>query len=536
MVFKRLLAAAVQHSEARALKKELALLLKTNTLESRLQALHTLEFNFPSTYRLPWIYWGRLSDIAKQSYNAVEETIFQLSGISDLELQILNTAKASRSPGSPGSPPEEMFTDIEASREVARTLSPHVRLEYLLLAFLARKHQLSGLLSQDMLADKQLFLRDIDEEKIRDLLFDILTFTAIRRHMPQFVQNPKAMMRRLAAIASYPFTQDILNKNRVAAVNFQATQCTMHGKFDEAVDHYKKASNMEGFNSSIFEQMHVVADIKDVIRDHNDTYHWYENKHQTSFTYRHKTTDEQAVLISCDTKYFHSYAELFLQVIGASNPSPLVHFHIVDSKPIDPHFEELMLRWEKEYDVRLNWTFEVNHILHDRPQKKAAIASCARYMLLPEYLKAYKSIFISDIDGWINMPLEEFHNFGDGSLKINSWIWRKNQGYWRLLWGNIAAGNFSIKSDGPGRLYATLVSSYIKRLFKANAYNEKNIFFADQTAMFLSLKYLEQQKAISFDFLIGGFSQSAHQSFHSRHDAKQKAMIEKLKEIKEQPN
>ena len=534
MVFKRLLAAAVQRAEARSLKKELTALLKTNTLEDRLQALHTLEFNFPTAYRLPWVYWGRLSDVAKQKYNEVEDAVFRLPGLSDVELKILATAKASRSPTNPDSPPADMFADREASREIARTLSPHVRLEYLLLAFLERNHQLSELLSQDMLADKQLFLEDTDEEKIRDLLFDILIFTSIRRHMPQFVENPKAMIRRLQTIESYGFSQDILRTNRVAAINFKATQSTMHGRIDEAVAHYEKASKSEGFSSGIFEQRHVVSNINDVIRDHKSTYEWYERKHQTSVTYRHKTEGERAVLISCDTKYFHSYAELFLQVIAESNPSPLIHFHIVDSNPIDPTFEELMLKWEKEYNVRLNWTFEVNDILRDRPEKRAAIASCARYMFLPEYLKAYESIFISDIDGWINMPLDEFHNFENGSLKINSWIWRKNQGYWRLLWGNIAAGNFSIKSDGPGRLYASLVASYIKRLFKANAYNEKNIFFADQTAMFLALKHLEKQKAISFDFLVGGFSQSEHQSFHSRHDAKQKAMIEKLKEIKGQ--
>ena len=532
MVFKDFLAAVTNAVHAKSLKRALTSTLKTNTTEERLQSLHALEFNFPDEYRFPWALWRYLPTPQKTTYNDAVKTLFQPAAAAEYEQDILEGARNCRSSNSAADLPDSLFPSLKECVERAHTLTPHLRLEYLLQAFFLRQYKICNHLAHDLLKETSLFKSDNDEAKIRDLVFDIYCMATIRINMQDFVEQPGHLIQALETLATAPYTQDILGKKRATALCFEANLRIFKGDIDGAVIFYEKASKTEGFNSFIFRQMHLVKNVPDVIADHKSLEHWYDNQQNTDICYRHNPSGEHVVLVSCNPKYFYIYGKLFAQVVSQNTPSQLIHFHIVDGNSIEPKIEASMLEWETKYDVRLNWTFETNNILKTDPTTLTAVASCSRYIFLPEYLKHYDSISVSDIDGWFTKPIKKSADYKDDSIKISSWIWRENIGHWRLPWSNVSAGHFSVRADIPGRTYARLVALYIKSLFRTTATKGKSIFYADQTAMFLCLHYMQKKQAITFDFLVSGFSQSTNQSFHNRDQEKQKALAKKLSDKK----
>ncbi len=157
---------------------------------------------------------------------------------------------------------------------------------------------------------------------------------------------------------------------------------------------------------------------------------------------------------------------------------------------------------------------------------------CTRYIYLPDYLQAYGGVTITDIDGWLLKSIDDLSNFDNHDSLVASWIWRKNTGYWRLPWGNLSGGFCSIKSSETSIRFASLVAHYLARLFQRNAYHGKPLFYADQAAHFLCLRYAQENWGMNVGFIMGGFAQSVELPFQGRNEGKRAAMqavLEKLK-------
>ncbi len=504
------------------------------TIEDRIEKLHELEFSLQEYYCFPWKFWTQLPQDALNIYLKYQDRIFTTDHADPVTKAIVSSAKNSRIYTLSQKPSDPIFKAFEKLEHAPEEYGLHLYLEFLFLCRFEDNQDLLALHAPIILKQPTYFSENKHYSEIRDTIFDMYSLAIIRGEMDTFTEKPQPLVAKLKAISITPEYRDILTRDSFTALTFSANLKAISDNIPEALSLYEQASQHAGFRTSVYDQTHVMKSVATISQQSKQTEKWFNKFHQTNHHYNYQPTDEHAILVSCDRKYYTDYAELFVQIITETKPNALIHFHLVNFGSQQAQTINQMREWEIQYNLRFNWTFEENDFLTNNPKLVSAVCSCSRYIFLPEYLEKYKSVSISDIDGWVLSSLDTLSDFSDHDVLICSWIWRKFQGYWRLPWGNIAGNHFSIKSSTAGKKYASLISLYLKYLFRENAHSGKAIFYGDQSSMFVCLLHLQQTNAINIGFLVQGFGQSPDHAYISRVSSKQHALAKKLEDLKTQ--
>lgn len=495
--------------------------------------LHRRELQSAPTYEWPWMQWKHLCE-QDPSYRACLATL-DLDAVQQdntLAKTILSAAITLRL----NKPQTDSFKQILESYveyEADITALPNqFKLELAFIAFSERKWPLLRFLTLQLVTANHIYDQKMTE-CIHFLAFDMFVFATYRPAMPTFVATPKKLVMALEAIESKPEFSHILTRENRTALIFKANMLAIKGKFERALQLYAQANNMEGFRSPVFAQSQVLLPVSEADNPtlQSSLKKWHKKFSDASFSYPHKTANEHAILVTADEKYFNLYAELYIRIVGVTNPGILIHFHLVNPSENIDSLTEKFQSWEENYKVRINWTLENNKIAKEISRLVSGVCVCTRYIYLPDYLNAYASVTITDIDGWLLASSEKLTNFAGNDSLVSSKVWRRHKGYWRLPWGNLSGGYASIKSTDNSKRFSKLISAYLIQVYKNNAYNSKPLFYADQAAHFLCLQYAHKHFHMEVGFIGGGFAQSEEQRFHIRYKGKQDAMAAKLREI-----
>lgn len=507
---------------------------------SILRDLHAFELTFADNAEWPWMRWRHLS-VEDPAYRDALPAKAPDGVATGLAANVLDAAIAVRR-GSEAMGNGDLFGDLfepnSGLMEASKSLGPSVQLELMMLAFHERHWKAVELLATRLLgANSGGHNGGITGDSainviMDDLLLDTLFFSIYRPYMPSYVQNPKPLIDKLASLSGTPNVERILARDTTSAQVYMANLLALEGNFTDALPLYAEAAAADGFRSPVFQQVQVllaVPDLSPVTRQSDMD--WYYARSKTSFHYRHDTPQEQALLVAVEPDYFNAYGKLYAQIVGTTNPGALIHFHLINFPADSDAVVGDLNNIEAECGVRINFTFEENQLMADRPQLKGGVCVNTRYIYLRDYLDAYAGVTITDIDGWLLKSIDDLSNFGDRDSLVSSWIWKKNTGYWRLPWANISGGYCSVRSTENSKQFADLVAHYLAKLFALNADKGKPMFYADQAAHFLCLKHAEARWGMQVGFIGGGFAQSEELPFHDRHAGKQKAMRDKLAEL-----
>lgn len=503
-----------------------------------LAALHAFELTFAESSEWPWMRWRHLSEDDPAYLDALPDTI-PGNLENNLATTVLHVALAVRRANTENNGAGQLFKAPAELIEASKELGPSLQLELMMLGVHERRWKVVEALASRLLAVDGVTGNAKLDLIADDLLLDTLFFSIYRPYMPHYVDNPKPLVDRLAALAEGTSVARVLARGSIAALTYRANMLALTGAFDDALELYQQAVTADGFRSPVFQQVQTLLPVNSLRNEDQTTdIEWYHARSTTHFHYTHAPAGEHGILVSAEPSYFERYAALYASIVGTCSPGALIHFHLINF-PADQADTLAKLREiEKTCGVRINHSFEVNQLLVDRPQLKGGVCVNTRYIYLPDYLEAYASVTITDIDGWLTKPVAGLTDFGDRDTLVSSWIWKKNTGYWRLPWGNVSGGYVSIRSTEASLRFARLIAQYLSKLFARNAYSQKPMFYADQAAHFLCLKHAEKHWGMNIGFIGGGFAQSAELPFHDRFAGKQQAMRDKLAELQEgtEPN
>ena len=506
-----------------------------------LASLHGFEFAFADRFEWPWMRWRHLRDDDPAYMAALPEQVPDQP--EDLEQTILASALDMRRGGAvseDGSKDDSaanaraaLFADVDALMDASAALGPSLQLELAFAAYHERKWRAVELLALRLMGASKLSLDSVFDRAIRRLLTDMVFFALYRRHMPGYVDNPGHLYGQLTALKDNPQMAEVLGGDTATATLYRANMLAMKGDFGAALPLYATAANTSGFVSPVFPHAQVLLPLEDLTeKSRADDMQWYHERSKTEFVYRHPPSGEHALMVACEQGYFDHYALTYCQIVGQTNPGALIHFHLINFPADRAPTRNRTLEIERQCGVRINYTFEDSEFMAKRPQLKGGVCVCTRYIYLPDYLQAYSGVTITDIDGWLVKSIDDLSAFGEHDSLVSSWIWRKNTGYWRLPWGNLAGGFCSIKSTETSIRFAELVAHYLAQLFQRNAYHGKPLFYADQAAHFLCLNHAREKWGMDVGFIVGGFAQSAELPFQGRNEGKRAAMQAMLAKLK----
>ncbi|WP_286830828.1 MULTISPECIES: hypothetical protein [Kordiimonas] len=413
------------------------------------------------------------------------------------------------------------------------TLAPAFLVELAQMAFAEKRWRIVAAAAGKLLRERPWAEQSPQMARLLDLLFEMLFFATYRPAMPLYIRDPSVLLGQLDALAAAPHLQDILSRDGITAYVFRAGRLALEGKLDEALPLYTKANNKRGFSTPVIRQYQTVLETGAIEGDEAAALEsWYAATSHVRHVFRHEGA-KHALLVGCNQHYFDLYAALYLESVGVMSPGALVHLHILNGDMAPADLEAQLDAWEAAYGVQLNYSLEANEIAASQPEYVPAISACARYLSLPDFLDAYDTVTITDIDGWVDAPLSSM-TVDEGDIRISSWIWRKGGGYWRLPWSNLAAGLLSVKANEAGCAFARRVRHYLINVTRTNVALGRQLFYMDQVALFLTLRQMADAGDIHVGFLRGGFEQSEEQRFGVRHEGKRQAMVKKIEELRQQ--
>lgn len=486
----------------------------SDSTEQKLAWLHTLEFAQGSRFAWPWTRWREGKPDHRTLFKTIADPLF--SGEPALE-----AAKALRLPELAGvsSPPT---TDINIATE------PHTALEACMLAFAETRFAdvetlAEGLMTAILDIDSALFSEAPQHlPATYSLLLEAWWFAVYRQGMPTYVKDPDALLARLkgGSLKWIETGGDMVAESTLALLT--ANHLAMQGHVEAAIEAYQQTLSVTGFKGPVMPQAHVMFEPKSAITKSID---WYAHRSHVKHHFIHEPASEHAILVSCDSRYLRNYGEVFAGLVAKRLPGMVLHLHLINCDDEDVTF---VAHIAEMHGIKVNYSIETNGFMETAPYRVADVTSAARYVYLPAYLAHYKSITVSDMDGWPGTSAEALTSFGDTDVLISSWIWRKNKGRWRLPWSNVSAALLSVQATTGGMAFAEAVSRYIQHAFWLGNQRGVSSYFADQAALFLCLRELEDDGTVDIDFIGGGFQQSSDNGFHTRHASKKAAMVKEL--------
>lgn len=495
----------------------------------RLGNLHQLELTCADVYEWPWQRWPALLVEMPEFASSVAGYLdpAAMDDLEGLERSIFKHAEMLRRPVPDLHAIAKFLANPPAIIQKIPSLRPEFLFELALMAFVDKRWRIVAAAAVRLLEERPWGRTGTLQERMADLLFEMLFFAEYRPAMPSYVKDPDSLLGKLDGLAEKPFLKDVLKRNGIAAQIFTANRLAMHGRLSEALPLYETVNRMAGFSSPVIRQHQTVYDASKVFAADNAALEaWYHGQSDTRHVQRHMDRGH-ALLVGCNQHYFDLYAELYLEGVSILNAGATVHVHIVNLEMDEAAFVQQLEAWEEKFSLKINYTLEVNQISIDQPEYVPAISASARYLELGDFLNMYDMLTLTDIDGWVHEPLAHMA-VEDTDVRIASWVWRKAGGRWRLPWSNIAACHLSIKSTAASRKMAALVRHYMLHVIKNNTEAGREVFYLDQVVLFLTLQHMVDADAINVGFLRGGFEQSAEQRFGMRHESKRQDMIEKI--------
>jgi len=502
--------------------------------EDVLLTLHACELSAAEAYDWPWQRWPDLikddSELALVAGAAFAKV--DTSGLSEFAAGIYRHGAGLRRMEPELEAVSAFLADPGYVLAQIDGLTPALLFELAQMAFAEKRWRIVLAAASKLLKERPWAEGSMPQDRMQDLLFEMVFFATYRPAMPLYIRDPSVLLGQLDALAAASHVQDVLSRDSITANIFRAGRLALEGKLDEALPLFAKANRMQGFSTPVIRQYQTVVDagaFTGAAAEKLDA--WYDARASVRHVFRH-SEGGHALLVGCNQHYFDLYAALYLESVGVMSPGALVHLHILNAEQEEVALEDQLKAWEDTYDVRLNYSLEVNEIAESHPEYVPAISACARYFSLPDFLDAYDTVTITDIDGWVDAPLSDM-SVDDEDIRISSWIWRKGGGYWRLPWSNLAAGLLSVKATPQARAFARQVRAYLTNVTKTNVALGRQLFYMDQVALYLTLRRLADTDEIRVGFLRGGFEQSEEQRFGVRHEGKRQAMVKKIAELRQ---
>lgn len=235
---------------------------------------------------------------------------------------------------------------------------------------------------------------------------------------------------------------------------------------------------------------------------------------------RHVAGKDGCLLVSSNDLYFQKYAASLLESFGKTNPSGVIHWHFINHIPDVTQLD----RFEKKYDVRINYTVDTSPDEKEDPNTLRGYYAGARYIFLPLYLSTYRQVTISDVDGVVRAPLAALWQDDGQDMLITSQLTAPDTPC-RVGWEAIAAGSLAIRNSNAARQLANSLSNYLLEAFREASAEQKSFFYSDQVGLFMCFMIFFDQLEIGRmgDF----FSQAGAWSFGD-HDKKEDWQKNKL--------
>jgi hypothetical protein len=500
-----------------------------------LLALHALELDRSDAYAWPWLGW-------LQPKSAVGEPVFQLpkaapkidaAKSSDLAIDIYQQAFRVRA-GDLGQI-ADIYAKVVKNPALLHSLPPIFLLELALYAFSDKKWALVKTICWTLLEG----WRDGEKmltERAAFLAFELLLRGHVQGAMPTFVHRSAELTSALDDIAADCKLLDKLGRTSQVVGVFEAARLAFSGDISGSVQAFDQLNKKAGFRTPIFCPSQVLIPEEDVVAAAEDQLQrWFADYSTIDHHFRHGAAQDHVFLVASEQNYMDRYGDLFAETLAMTNPGALVHFHLINMKDTPQAVLRMLDGWEKKFGLRINCSLETNKIMRELTPYTSGISVNTRYIYLPDYLNAYSSITLTDIDGWITAKTAALSDFGSHDTLISSWIWRVNVGHWRLPWANLAGGYISFRATEKTRRFAAFLRTYLLIVIKNNVPKGRRIVYADQAGLFLGLQYGIRKWGHSVGFLPkGGFDQSFEQREEFRHEGKRRAMQDKLAELKAQ--
>jgi len=503
-----------------------------------LETLQTLEVEISDDYRWPWLCWPALGNHAPEYadiFLALEPTAdgFEMGSFvsGDLSQEIYQESFQVRR--GKLDTLARFFENPKQTIEAAKTLPLAMQVELVFYAMSEKCWQVIEAVAKRLLDGWQKENIQL-HSRIAALLFDLYLRAMFRQAMPSFVNRPTDLTNRLGAIAASGDLLDKLGRSSSVVRCFEAARKSLDGDIEGAVALYDLVNQTAGFRTPVFNPsqtllpLSVADDAKDAALSR-----WFGRYSSIDHHFRHKSDDEHVVLVASEQHYLDRYGELYVETLGMTNPGALVHFHFISLSTAKADILAMLDGWEATYGLRINCSFEENRIMRELTPYTSGISVTTRYIYMPDYMDAYASMTLTDIDGWLTAPIEKLSAFEGNDALISSWIWRKNTGRWRLPWANLAGGYISFNSTPGSRKFVKLLRKYLIIVMRNNVAKGRQLVYSDQAGVFLSL----QHGSKTWDHKVGflppaGFKQSFEQREEFRSEGKQRAMKEKLAELK----
>lgn len=500
---------------------------------SWLSALHTFELTANDTFK--WPGWMATQEQWASYYQQTNKT-FDLSTFDMLPRKILNHAATIR--GLASEPEQDLFGSSSTAHGAISALPYSFKVELLFAAFEHHQHSLVIRLAQDLLKTSE--LNEKATERLNMLLMEMVVYAQMRLENKGFIEDPTVLSGKVEHFLNTPDVRALTELETTSSAKVLGCYYCFKGDLNKASYYMERAYTLGGFRSLVFQPVKTVVNIPNLItlaeckKTHTEILDWYDEQVLLNVFLKHDGVDDHIILVSGDERYFTLYGQNFTEVIGLSNPGILVHFHLVNM-PDETGLATLFEEWEQKYSVRINYTLETNKMLAENPAMLRGASANTRFSSLPIYLKHYAGVITCDIDGWIDKHLSSFIDHSKADVLVTSGIWSKFNGGWRLPWACIAASPMSFKATAPGKKAAGLIAFYIKYLnwrAEEKTGQERDLFWADQSATFLVLEHLFRKKELSLGFAGRGFGQGVETQTQDRATSRQKGtreVVEKLK-------
>ena len=185
-------------------------------------------------------------------------------------------------------------------------------------------------------------------------------------------------------------------------------------------------------------------------------------------------------LLSCNSDYFQSWAEIFLASLSEVTENGCVHFHLIQASTTD---FELLLQLQKTFGdkIVLNCTYEEAPFLDSdvNPETRRAYYATSRYLRTSAIRKMYtQDIIVSDIDlKFLSNP---------NSLKVkseNSDVGFRYSGpFGYFPWTRITANFCYVKANDATIEFFDGVAKFAASVFE-EGWKKRPLWYVDQNAL-----------------------------------------------------
>lgn len=332
---------------------------------------------------------------------------------------------------------------------------------------------------------------------------------------------------RYTADTVQAFAEDVerateyLGKDTKNSHFYQSLLAKCNGDYVASVNHIFAAQKAKGKVIILFQQLENFVDMTAIA--HKPSPALGKMFEAVTHHFNHKPNDDETtLLLSMDERYFTLFCGKYLESYGHWTPAGLVHLHCINFSPRQEALEAL----EKSANCRINYTVDMQPAVAGSKTLFAGYCAGARYMYLPLYLKEYKYIVITDIDGLLVAPPDGLlQNAKDAItldtdlLKTGSSVQSGGSDTKGFLWETIKAGTFAISRTASNQAFAALVANYLQKQVKRCAEHGHKMFYTDQIGLLLA--YMTLLNKCSFVRSEDIFRQKGDWSFAAKGDAKQ---------------